>query len=111
MKARIEEERKRLKDEKNMKEEERKRVYEEVMKQEKELSAAQAEHNAVRTKLAALERKIIVGGIILSKLQPMKYLIKFLINIELTHNPTLLKILCCFRGKSIRKSRRTGKTS
>lgn len=75
MKARIEEERKRLKEEKNMKEEERKRVYEEVMKQEKELSAAQAEHNAVRTKLAALERKIIVGGIILSKLQPMKYLI------------------------------------
>ena len=56
-----------------MKEEERKRVYEEVMKQEKELSAAQAEHNAVRTKLAALERKIIVGGILLSKLHPMKY--------------------------------------
>ena len=79
MKARIEEERKRLKDEKNMKEEERKRVYEEVMKQEKELSAAQAEHNAVRTKLAALERKIIVGGIILSKLQPMKYLIMVLL--------------------------------
>ena len=73
MKARIEEERKRLKEEKNMKEEERKRVYEEVMKQEKELSAAQAEHNAVRTKLAALERKIIVGGILLSKLHPMKY--------------------------------------
>jgi len=84
MKARIEEERKRLKDEKNMKEEERKRVYEEVMKQEKELSAAQAEHNAVRTKLAALERKIIVGGIILSKLQPMKYLIMVKLNSLLT---------------------------
>ena len=76
MKARIEEERKRLKEEKNMKEEERKRVYEEVMKQEKELSAAQAEHNAVRTKLAALERKIIVGGITLSKWHPMKYFIR-----------------------------------
>ena len=60
-----------------MKEEERKRVYEEVMKQEKELSAAQAEHNAVRTKLAALERKIIVGGILLSKWHPMKYFIIF----------------------------------
>ena len=105
MKARIEEERKRLKEEKNMKEEERKRVYEEVMKQEKELSAAQAEHNAVRTKLAALERKIIVGGIILSKWHPMKYFI------NLTHNPTFLNILCCFRGKSIRESRRTGKAS
>lgn len=109
MKARIEEERKRLKEEKNMKEEERKRVYEEVMKQEKELSAAQAEHNAVRTKLAALERKIIVGGILLSKLQPMKYFIIF--RIELTQNPRFLNILCCFRGKSIRESRRTGKTS
>ena len=75
MKARIEEERKRLKEEKNMKEEERKRVYEEVMKQEKELSAAQAEHNAVKTKLAALERKIIVGGILLSKLRLMKYFV------------------------------------
>ena len=105
MKARIEEERKRLKEEKNMKEEERKRVYEEVMKQEKELSAAQAEHNAVRTKLAALERKIIVGGILLSKLHPMKYFFK------VTHNPTILKTICCFRGKSIRKSRRTGKAS
>ena len=69
-----------------MKEEERKRVYEEVMKQEKELSAAQAEHNAVRTKLAALERKIIVGGIILSKLQPMKYLIMVKLNSLLTQN-------------------------
>ena len=46
-----------------MKEEERKKVYEEVMKQEKELSTAQAEHNAVKAKLAALERKIIVGGL------------------------------------------------
>ena len=109
MKARIEEERKRLKEEKNMKEEERKRVYEEVMKQEKELSAAQAEHNAVRTKLAALERKIIVGGILLSKLDPMKYFI--VTKLDLTHNPTFLKILCCFRGKSIREGRRTGKAS
>ena len=63
MKLHIEEERKRLKEEKNMKEEERKKVYEEVMKQEKELSTAQAEHNAVKAKLAALERKIIVGGL------------------------------------------------
>ena len=110
MKARIEEERKRLKEEKNMKEEERKRVYEEVMKQEKELSAAQAEHNAVRTKLAALERKIIVGGILLSKWHSMKYFIG-IIGIELTHKPTFLNILCCFRGKSIRESRRTGKAS
>ena len=66
MKLHIDEERKRLKEEKNMKEEERKKVYEEVMKQEKELSSAQAEHNAVKAKLAALERKIIVGGLFLA---------------------------------------------
>ena len=62
MKQRIEEERKKLKEEKNMKEEERKKVKEQVLKQENELKAAQDEHNAVRAKLAALERKIIVGG-------------------------------------------------
>ena len=45
-----------------MKEEERKKVKEQVLKQENELKAAQDEHNAVRAKLAALERKIIVGG-------------------------------------------------
>ena len=45
-----------------MKEEERKKVYEQVQKQENELKAAQDEHNAVKAKLAALERKIIVGG-------------------------------------------------
>ena len=62
MKSRIEEERKKLKEEKNMKEEERKKVYEQVQKQENELKAAQDEHNAVKAKLAVLERKIIVGG-------------------------------------------------
>ena len=64
MKQRIEEERKKLKEEKNMKEEERKKVKEQVMKQENELKAAQDEHNAVKAKLAALERKIIVGGLV-----------------------------------------------
>ena len=51
-----------MKEEKNMKEEERKKVKEQVLKQENELKAAQDEHNAVRAKLVALERKIIVGG-------------------------------------------------
>ena len=75
MKLRIEEERKKLKEEKNMKEEERKKVYEQVVKQEKELSVAQAENNAVRAKLAALERKIIVGGLFFSL--TFKYFIHF----------------------------------
>ena len=51
-----------LQDEKNMAEEERNRAKVELEKHEEELARAQGEHDAMRAKLVALERKIIVGG-------------------------------------------------
>ncbi len=62
MKEQIESERKRLREVKNMAEEERNRTEEALQRHEGELKAAQAEHDDMRRKLHALERKIIVGG-------------------------------------------------
>ena len=45
-----------------MAEEERNRAEKELLKHESELDSAQREHAAVRQKLLALEKKIIVGG-------------------------------------------------
>ena len=62
MKAKIEDERKKLKEAKNMAEEERNKMKNELKKQEDELAKAQLEHDTVKSKLMALEKKIIVGG-------------------------------------------------
>jgi kinesin family protein 3/17 len=45
-----------------MAEEERNRAKAELLKHEEELAKAQSEHDAMKAKLIALERKIIVGG-------------------------------------------------
>ena len=45
-----------------MAEEERNRAKAELSKHEEELERAQSEHDAMKAKLIALERKIIVGG-------------------------------------------------
>ena len=62
MKAKIEDERKKLKEAKNMAEEEKNRIKVEVKRQEDELAKAQLEHDTLKSKLTALEKKIIVGG-------------------------------------------------
>ena len=62
MKERIAVERKRLKDEKNMAEEERNKAEDALRRHERELRQAQSDHDAMKAKLAALEKKIIVGG-------------------------------------------------
>ena len=62
MKKKVEEERKRLKEAKNMAVEEKERIQSQLMKHEHELQEAQKEHDSVKSKLAALEKKIIVGG-------------------------------------------------
>ncbi len=45
-----------------MAEEERNRAKAELLKHEEELDRAQREHDTMKAKLIALERKIIVGG-------------------------------------------------
>merc|ERR1712008_136327 len=62
MKAKIEDERKKLKDVKNMAEEEKNKIKFELKRQEDELAKSQLEHDTMRAKLAQLEKKIIVGG-------------------------------------------------
>ncbi len=62
MKAKIEDERKKLKDAKNLAEEERNKIKHELKRQEDELAKAQLEHDSMKSKLLALEKKIIVGG-------------------------------------------------
>lgn len=62
MKAKIEDERKKLKDAKNMAEEEKNKIKGELKRQEDELAKAQLEHDSMKSKLMALEKKIIVGG-------------------------------------------------
>ena len=62
MKAKIEDERKKLKEAKNMAEEEKNKIKVELKRQEDELAKAQLEHDAIKSKLAQIEKKIIVGG-------------------------------------------------
>lgn len=62
MKQKVEDERKRLKEAKNMAVEEKEKIQEKLSKHEAELAQAQKEHDTVKAKLAALEKKIIVGG-------------------------------------------------
>ena len=62
MKTKIEEDKKRLEEEKDMAEEERKKLAENLREHEKSLASAQAEQDAIKQKLVALEKKIIVGG-------------------------------------------------
>ena len=62
MQEKVESERKRLKDEKNMAEEERNKAEDQLKKHENELKAARSDHDSMKAKLAALEKKIIVGG-------------------------------------------------
>ncbi len=45
-----------------MAEEERNRIRNELKRQEDEMAKAQLEHDTIKNKLAALEKKIIVGG-------------------------------------------------
>ncbi len=61
MRKQLEEERSRIKDEKSMAAEERDQAEVELKRREEELLRAQSDHDAMRQKLAALERKIIVG--------------------------------------------------
>ena len=62
MRDQIEAERKRLREEKDMAEEERNKAESALRKQESALTTAQSDHDAMKQKLAALEKKIIVGG-------------------------------------------------
>ena len=62
MTAKIEDERKKLKEAKNMAEEEKNRIKVEVKRQEDESAKSQLEHDTLKSKLTALEKKIIVGG-------------------------------------------------
>ena len=62
MKTKIEEEKKRLEEEKDMAEEQRKQLINTLRIHEEQLSTAQNEQAAIRSKLDALEKKIIVGG-------------------------------------------------
>merc|ERR1711892_528906 len=57
-----EEEKKRLEEEKDMAEEERKKLADNLKEHEVDLATAQAEQDAIKQKLLALEKKIIVGG-------------------------------------------------
>ena len=61
-KSKIEDERKKLKEAKNMAEEEKNKIKVELKRQEDELAKAQLEHDAIKSKLAQIEKKIIVGG-------------------------------------------------
>ena len=62
IKTKIEEEKKRLEEEKDMAEEERKKLADNLADHEAALAKAQAEQDAIKQKLVALEKKIIVGG-------------------------------------------------
>ena len=62
MKNKIEAEKKRLLEEKDMAEEEKKKLADTLAQHETELVTAQAEQDAIKQKLVALEKKIIVGG-------------------------------------------------
>lgn len=61
--AKIEADRRRLAETKGMAEEERNRVMADLEVKEKELKKAHDEQAALSTKLQALEKKIIVGGV------------------------------------------------
>lgn len=62
MEAEIEHRRKQLGDERGMAEGERRRLAEELMQKESELANNKAEHERLTSKLAAIERKLIIGG-------------------------------------------------
>ena len=62
IRTKIEEEKKRLLEEKDMAEEERKKLAEDLAEHEAALATAQAEQDAIKQKLINLEKKIIVGG-------------------------------------------------
>lgn len=61
--AKINADRKKLEETKDMAEEERNKVLSDLEAKEKELKKAQDEQAALSTKLQALEKKIIVGGV------------------------------------------------
>jgi len=62
IKTKIEEEKKRLLEEKDMAEGERRKLAENLAEHEAALATAQAEQDAIKQKLINLEKKIIVGG-------------------------------------------------
>ncbi|KAL7638809.1 UNVERIFIED_CONTAM: hypothetical protein RMT77_010343 [Armadillidium vulgare] len=62
IRRKIEEEKKMLSEQKDMEEEERNRVKHDLDQHEKELRRAQKEQEALKQRLAGLERKILVGG-------------------------------------------------
>ena len=62
IKTKIEEEKKRLLEEKDMAEGERRKLAEDLAEHEASLATAQAEQDAIKQKLINLEKKIIVGG-------------------------------------------------
>ena len=62
MRDQIEAERARLREEKDMAEEERNKAEAALRNHESELDKAQSDHDSMKQKLAALEKKIIVGG-------------------------------------------------
>ena len=76
MREQIEGERARLREEKDMAEEERNKAEAALRKHEAELAHAQSDHDSMKQKLAALEKKIIVGGEnLLDKVHPFQFLI------------------------------------
>ncbi|KAL4230043.1 Kinesin-like protein kif3a [Mactra antiquata] len=60
--AKIEADRRKLEEQKDMAEEERNKVQDDLLQKESELKKYQEEQDALATKLAAIEKKIIVGG-------------------------------------------------
>ena len=62
MKNKIEEERARLESDRDMAAEERTKIANSLREHEADLATAQAEQDAIKQKLVALEKKIIVGG-------------------------------------------------
>ncbi|XP_038056544.1 kinesin-II 85 kDa subunit-like [Patiria miniata] len=67
MQKRIDEERRALEEKKDMEEEERNKVQQELERREDDLHKAQHEHDVLKDKLKAVEKKVIVGGVDLLK--------------------------------------------
>ncbi|XP_032811281.1 kinesin-like protein KIF3A isoform X1 [Petromyzon marinus] len=77
MQAKIEEERKVLEAQLDMEEEERDKARAELERRENDLLKAQQEHQALQEKLAALEKKVIVGGVdLLAKAEEQERLLE-----------------------------------
>uniref|UniRef100_A0A8D0H2G1 Kinesin-like protein n=1 Tax=Sphenodon punctatus TaxID=8508 RepID=A0A8D0H2G1_SPHPU len=77
MQAKIDEERKALETKLDMEEEERNKARAELEKREKDLLKAQQEHQSLLEKLAALEKKVIVGGVdLLAKAEEQEKLLE-----------------------------------